>query len=314
MAGRVLITGSSGYLGSRAVAILASKGFEVFGIDVKDPADSSKLVGFVKGSVADRSKMDEVFELAKPDIAVNLAFVVDPTHNESREEEIALTGGGIFLDECASRGVGKVVYVTSVAAYGAFPDNDLPLTEESRVRGVKGYSYSRLKALADDMVTEFMRTHGETATVILRPCLFVGKHTVNRFFDILGWPLVPRVWDSKGVRDPEFQFIGEDDMAGCLAAAVEKDVRGVYNVAAEGSAKFSDLIRRAGKRGVPIPSFILYPFARLLWHLRLIAAPPAQLDFIRYPWIMDASRMQRELYTPKKGSVEAFDDFLSRRP
>jgi UDP-glucose 4-epimerase len=313
MAGRVLLTGSAGYLGSRAVEILAARGWEVFGIDVRMPKDASAYAGFVQGSVADREKMREAFARARPDAAVNLAFVVDVTHDEAKEEAVAVGGGNIFLDLCDAHRVAKVVFVTSVAAYGAHDDNDVPLLESSPTRGVKGYSYSRLKDAADRLVQSFVRSHPDTKTVILRPCLFAGPNTRNHFFDIMFWPIVPQVWDLKGVRDPAFQFIHEDEMAACLAAAVEKDVNGVFNIAGEGTATFSELVKRAGKRRLPLPVFLLYPCTWLLWKLHIVHSPPAQLDFIRYPWVMDVSRMRAELFTPRITSVEAFDAFVAAR-
>lgn len=313
MAGRVLITGSSGYLGSRAVALLASKGWEVFGIDVRKPENSSPYAGFVQGSVVDREKMREAFALARPDVAVNLAFVVDVTHDEMMEEAVAVDGGKNFLDLCDEDSVAKVVVVTSVAAYGAHEDGDRPLTESSPIRGVKGYSYSWLKDKADRLVQAFAQSHPDVSTVILRPCLFVGPNTRNHFFHFLFWPMVPQVWDDKGMRDPAFQFIHEDDMAACLVAAVEKDVDGAFNVAGEGEVRFSELVGRAGKRCLPIPSFFLYPCTWLLWKLHLVYSPPAQLDFIRYPWVMDVSRMRAELFTPRISSLDAFDAFIAAR-
>jgi len=293
------------------VRILAGLGcYEIHGIDVKLPPDVSLYKGFVQGSVTDAAVMRELFENVRPDVAVHLAFVVDATHDQRKEESVAIDGTRNFLAGCESAAVRKAIFLSSAAAYGAHDDNDVPLTESSPVRGVAGYSYSRLKAATDQMAQGYMRAHPECEFAILRPCLVVGPNTDNHFFDLLKFPIVPKVLDRKGVRDPLFQFIHEDDMARCLVAAVEKPARGVYNVAAEGEARFSELVRRAGKPSLPIPSCVLYPATALLWWLRLISSPPAQLNFIRYPWIMDCSRMRRELCVPAKGCIEAFDEFI----
>jgi len=138
----------------------------------------------------------------------------------------------------------------------------------------------------------------------------VGSNTDNHFFDILKWPIVPQIWDKRGIRNPEFQFIHENDMAGCLVAAAQKSVSGIFNVAANGTQRFSELVKRAGKIKMPIPVFLIYPIAFILWHLRLVSSPPAQLNFIRFPWVMDASKMLQELYTPTKTSEEAFGEFI----
>lgn len=308
---KILITGSSGYLGSMFVRILAQRGgWEIVGLDLKRPAEGNLLAGFIEGSVADPDRVKSAFELARPDVAVHLAFVVDATHDPQFEEAVALDGARNFLEGCRSWGVKKAIFMSSAAAYGAHEDNDEPLTESSPIRGVPGYSYSWLKAKADIAAQQFMREHPECEFTILRPCLFVGRHTRNHFFDLLKFPIVPRVLDFCGVRDPLFQFIHEEDMARCLVAAIEKEVRGVFNVAAQGETRFSELVRETKKHSLPIPYFLLYPVSWFLWKLRIVASPPAQLCFIRYPWIMDAGRMQRELYQPEKSSMEAFREFI----
>ncbi len=310
MTTRVLITGSTGYLGSRVVKALTKReGWEVYGIDVREPRNGNGYARFVKGSVTDARLMRETFDEVKPDIVVHLAFVVTSTHDRKHEEAVAIAGATNVLAGCDRVGAKKVVFLSSVAAYGAFDDNDTPLTETSRIQGVQGYGYSRLKAITDGMATRFMEGHPQCDFVLLRPCLFIGPNTKNNFFDVLKYPVVPQVFDRKGVRDPEFQFIHEDDMADCVVAAIDKPVRGIFNIAGEGKAPFSALIRRLGKRRIGIPSWILYPATALLWKLHLVTSPPAQLNFIRYPWVMDVGRMRRELFTPTKSTIEAFDEY-----
>ena len=310
MGSRVLITGSAGYLGSKVVDLLSAReGWEVYGIDVKVPDNSENYTGFIKGSVTDATAMQDIFDSACPDVAIHLAFVVTSTHDRRLEEAVDVEGTRNFLNNCDRLGVRKVIFMSSVAAYGAHDDNDMPLTESSPIRGVKGYGYSWFKAATDNLAQEYMAAHPACEFVLLRPCLFVGAHTDNNFFDVLKFPVVPQVSDHKGVRDPVFQFIHEDDMAQVMVAAIDKPVRGVFNIAGEGTAPFSWLVRCFKKRRIAIPNWILYPVTRLLWRLHLVTSPPAQLDFIRYPWIMDASRMRRELCTPTKTTMEAFDEF-----
>lgn len=307
---RILITGSAGYLGSKAVSILRSKGHEIFGIDVRMPADPNLYKGFVKGSVADEAAMQKIFEAATPHAAVHLAFVVNVLHNEKKEEEIDVAGAEIFLNNCDNHKVKKIVFMSSAAAYGAHPDSKLPYTETSLVRGNQAYSYSRLKAQVDKMAAMFMRNYSHGTFVILRPCLFVGPNTANSFFEVLKFPVIPQIRDKEGLRDIDFQFIHEDDMADCLVASIEKDVRGIYNVAADGTVKFSEIARIAGKKRIAVPAWLLYPVTSLLWHCRLIASPPGQLDFMRYTWIMDNSKMKQELFKPLHSSMEAFKAFI----
>lgn len=307
---RILITGSAGYLGSRVVELLArGNRYEIHGIDVREPAKPNLYKRFVRGSVTSSIAMKNLFDRARPDIAVHLAFVVTSTHDRALETSVALDGTRHFLEGCERNAVPKAIFLSSVAAYGAHDDNDVPLTETSPIRGVAGYGYSLLKAEADRMAQAYMEVHPECEFAILRPCLFAGPNTDNNFFDVLKFAVVPQVRDRRGLRDPEFQFIHEDDMAACLVAAIEKPARGPFNVAGEGSVPYSQLVAMVGKRTMPLPAWILYPATALLWKLRLVTSPAAQLDFIRSPWTMDVSRMRRELFTPQRSTLEAFEEY-----
>lgn len=310
---RILITGSSGYLGSKVVLLLHKEQAEIFGLDIKEPSNKECYSHFEKGSVTDEVLVRRFFEAAKPDVAVHLAFVVNPLHDESKEDEVALSGARNFLNGCDRHNVGQVVFVSSAAAYGAHSASDFPYTEDSAIRGNDTYAYSRLKAKTDKLASRYMAEHPGCKFVILRPCLFVGPNTNNSFFEVLKFPLLPQFYDVGGVRDPEFQFIHEDDMAACVVAAVAKDVRGIFNIAADGFLRYSELGKLSGKRGIALPAWILYTITNLLWKLRVVNSPPGQLDFIRYPWIMDNSKMKKELYQPKYSSKEAFESFVRSR-
>lgn len=309
---RILITGSSGYLGSKVVSILHNSGHEIFGIDIKTPADPNVYKGFVKASVTDECAMQKIFEQASPDAAVHLAFVVNTPHDRKKEEQIDVVGTELFLAGCERHGVPKVVFMSSAAAYGAHPENKAPFTESSPIKGNASYGYSRLKEKTDRLAQKFMQGHPLCSFVILRPCLFIGPNTSNSFFEVLKFPIIPQIVDREGVRDIEFQFIHEDDMAQCLVSCIEKDVCGIFNVAADGTLKFSDIVHIVGKRRIAIPAWLLYPITSLLWSCRLISSPPGQLDFMRYPWIMDNSKMKRELFVPHYSSSEAFREFARR--
>ena len=310
---RILITGSAGYLGSKVVSILQGKGHDLFGIDVKEPLDTKPYARFIKASVTDEKAMAAIFDAAHPDVAIHLAFVVNALHDRRKENEVALKGSKFFLANCEQQKVAKVVFMSSGAAYGAHPDNDTPLTEFSSVRGNPSYSYSDLKAKTDIIAQQFMQAHPTCAFIILRPCLFIGPNTDNTFFEIFKFPIIPQMKDAQGVRDNLFQFIHEEDMALCVVACVEKQVRGIFNVAADGVIKFSETVAMIGKKRIVIPAPLLYPIASFLWGCRLIGSPPGQLDFMRYPWIMNNEKMKRELFAPRQTSLEAFKEYAKAK-
>jgi UDP-glucose 4-epimerase len=311
---RVLITGSAGYLGSKVVSILSQKGgYEIYGIDIKLPENSGDYKHFVRASVTEMNEMHRLFEEAKPDIAVHLAFAVNTLHDPKKEEEIDVNGTQNFLSLCELFNVPKVVFMSSAASYGAYDGAPQAYMETSPLNGNPSYAYSKFKAVTDEMAQKFMKEHPSCAFTMLRPCLFIGPNTNNSFFEVLKFPLLPQIWDGSGIRNVSFQFIHEDDMADCLVSAIEKKVHGIFNVASDGTIAYSDIAKLVGKRRIAVPAWILYPVTSLLWRLRLISSPPGQLDFMRYNWLMDNQKMKRELYLPRFSTAEAFKSFVSAR-
>ena len=60
-------------------------------------------------------------------------------------EDINRSGTRNILDLSARAGVKQVLYTSSTTAYGFYPDNDRPLTEESPLRGNNDFTYAKNK-------------------------------------------------------------------------------------------------------------------------------------------------------------------------
>ena len=83
----VLVTGSSGYLGSQAVAALAKRSdLRIVALDVREPA--VRLPG-VTYEVADirAPEVDGIVRRSAPDVIVHLASIVTPGKNSNRAFE-----------------------------------------------------------------------------------------------------------------------------------------------------------------------------------------------------------------------------------
>ena len=76
----VLVTGISGNLGQRLLPLLAEE-FDVIGVDMKTPDDTSRLKLFQSLDLGRESSCDALVELirdARPTAVIHLAFVIDP--------------------------------------------------------------------------------------------------------------------------------------------------------------------------------------------------------------------------------------------
>ena len=267
--------------------------FRLLQMDVRDPA------------LADSLQAEGVGAL------VHLAFIVQPLHDRRRMQAVNIEGTRAVLEAAARAGLAQVIFVSSVAVYGAHPDNPIPLTEKSPLRPNPDYSYALDKAEADRITQEFAARHPGLAVTILRPAIVLGPH-VDNFFScyLIHWPFLLAVHGGDG----PMQFVHEDDLATCIVACLRRRARGVYNLAGEGSLGWREVLRRARRRYITLPAWWAYAVAALLWQARLPVAPPGQLAWVRFPSVVSTDKLAREVgFRPRRTTAAALSALLRTR-
>ena len=144
----VAVTGPTGELGRAFLRALQRDGeiTRVLGMARRpfDPGDLTKLE-YRQGDVLDPEAVDALARDA--DVLVHLAFIILGGRDETRT--VNLTGSrNVF--RAARKHVGRLVYTSSVAAYGFHDDNPQPLTEEVQPR-VEGQGETARIVLDDDV-------------------------------------------------------------------------------------------------------------------------------------------------------------------
>lgn len=297
----VAVTGASGYVGAGLVRSLCADdriervlGFDVLpvefshpkfvfdGLDVRNPALEARLVGV--------------------DAVVHLAYVMDPIKDETRMRDVNVNGSqNVF--KCAARaGARKIVYTSSAVVYGAHPDNDVPLTEDSPLRANLDFSYSAHKLEVEYVVRELRDEFPDVIATVLRPSLVFGPNVDNAWSRVLEMPLLVGV---KG-HTPPFQFVHEDDLAAALEFAVHHDLDGSFNLAPEDSLSIDEIREMIGRRRADLPEAAAFSFADRLWSLGLSDAPPGMLHYVMYPWIVSPAKLADAGFTCNHTSRETF--------
>ncbi|HYP48393.1 MAG TPA: NAD-dependent epimerase/dehydratase family protein, partial [Thermoleophilaceae bacterium] len=158
---RYLITGGSGYIGSRLVERLASRGDteKIVICDLAPPRFFLPKTEFERVDVRDRDGVRAQLERTRPDVLVHLAFILNPSHDEGLMYDVDVNGTHNVLEAAAENGIGQVLVTTSAVAYGAVPDNPDPITEDHPVRGVARFSYARDKTESDRVVQLWALQH-----------------------------------------------------------------------------------------------------------------------------------------------------------
>jgi len=290
----VAITGAGGYLGQRLIDHLERHDgcSRILGTDRRQPLVRSSKLSFLQADIRDASLLD-YWKGQGVDTLVHLAFIVDPIHDEKAMYDINVNGTRNVLEICEKLAIRHVIVASSGTAYGAWPDNPLPLREDHPIRLFPPtLSYAHHKGLNEEHFAVFMKRRPEVVFNVVRPSIVYGPNVDNylsRFLKVV--PFVPLVDGN----DPPLQLVHEDDVARLFTLLIEKKVPGAFNVAGKGVLRLSELSAMVGKRTVRVPRGLTVPLARILWRLDLLLEAPAGLiDYMCYPWVLDISRA-REL-------------------
>jgi UDP-glucose 4-epimerase len=305
---RYLITGGSGYIGSRLVELLVQREDteRVVITDLRAPAVPWPKTSFVQMDIRDPA-MRALIEVEEPDALVHLAFVLNPMRDEATMYDIDVNGTQNVLDAASSAEVNHVLVASSTTAYGAWPDNPVPLTEEDPVRGMPNYEYARDKTEIDRMCQLWAARNPGSDMTIVRPCIVFGP-SVNNYI-IRFWQNAPFIPLIDGV-DMELQYVHEDDVVDALSRLLLERHAGIFNLTGDGTLRLSESAQIAGLKARRVPYGAYRRVAAALWRLRVprAEAPPGQLDFTRFPWIASNEKIKRELdWTPRYTSRETFE-------
>ena len=305
---RYLITGGSGYIGTRLVDLLARREDteKIVIADVVPPKGAYRpKTEFERVDVRDRGAVHSALERANPDVLVHLAFILNPSHDEEFAYNVDVNGTHNVLEAASESDTRQVLVTTSGVAYGAFPDNPVPLTEDDPVRGVAGFTYARDKTESDRLCQLWAATHPDRVMTIVRPCIVFGPNVDNYLVRL--WTKQPFAVDV-GTIDRQIQFVHEDDVVEGITSLLLGRHGGAFNVAGDGlmtNRECADLI------GVPVrrmPLRVYRGLARLMWGLRVSEAPPGQIDYALYPWIVSTEKLKRTLgWQPRHTSRETFE-------
>jgi UDP-glucose 4-epimerase len=306
----VAVTGPTGEIGKPFIrALERSRDVKrILGM-ARRPFDPKALgwnkTEYRQGDVLDREAVDGLVEGA--DVVVHLAFIVVQASDATRD--INVEGSRNVFRAAVAAGAERLVYTSSVAAYGFHDDNPLPLTEDVPVRGTDEFPYSAQKAELERVLAEATTGTG-TGVYTFRPCIVAGPDArmlvdaipyvklgdklpgaVRRLLQTV--PILKPVIPDPGV---PFQLVHHDDVAAALVAAVAgRGEPGIYNLAGEGEITMSDLADALGWYSIPVPDLAVDATAEVVSRMPFAPAEAKWIEAGRTPVLMDTTKARRGL-------------------
>ena len=310
---RYLITGGSGYIGSRLVRSLAERDDteRIVIADVRPPGLFRPEVSYERLDVRDAARARELMAAERPDAVVHLAFVLNPIHDEAAMYDVDVGGTQNVLRAASDAGVEQVLVTTSATAYGAFPDNPVPIAEDWPVRGVPSFSYACHKTEADRLCQLWALEHPDRVMTIVRPCIVFGPNVDNYLVRL--WTEQPFAIDL-GIDEPPLQYVHEDDVVDALERLLHGRHAGAFNVAGDGTMTPAECAEAAGLKRRRMPLGAYRRLAALMWRLRRAEAPPGAIEFAVHPWVVSTERLKETTgWSPRHTSRETFEITMRAR-
>jgi len=225
-AARVLLTGSTGFVGSAALAALREAGVPLTRlVRTETPANSEERI--VLGDLSDRRAL--VRACREATVVVHSASYVGP--DPVLQQQVNIDGTRALVEVAGAAGVTRLVYLSTAGVYGStWP----PGAREGDLRPNPGSDLSRSRLAAEEIVLD-------ADGIVVRPNLVHGIG--DRWFlaPLLAVMRRHEAWIGSG--DTLLSAIGRIELGKVLAAlACSSAPAGVYHAAASKPARLRELV------------------------------------------------------------------------
>jgi nucleoside-diphosphate-sugar epimerase len=315
---KVLVTGASGFLGRRIVAVLSARGAQVHAL-VREASRIDRLllpnVTLFRGDVAVADSLHPAF--AGVEYVVHAA--ADTSGSAEAGRSSTVRGTATVLELCERHKVGKLVHISSCSVYGI---SDYPpwqvVTEESSLERFpeRRGAYSHAKLEAERLVARAME-RGTVPAVCLRPGTIYGPGG-EPFTPMMGFSLGRTFFAVIGDGSFVLPLVYVDNLVEAILAAMlsPASTGKFYNVVDPAKVTKRDYMEAVVRRLYPAARTLYLPLGLLKTAVSLQAglfralkkAPVLttyRLMSSQKPVIYDASRIARELGWKPAVSLQA---------
>jgi nucleoside-diphosphate-sugar epimerase len=311
-----VVTGGSGYFGSRLVERLRARGYRCRVFDINDPDDRAGDVEFHRGDVRDYAAVRKASEGAA--VVFNNVAQVPLAKNRELFQSVNVLGTEHVLRAAKEAGVRKVVHTSSSAVYGA--PGRLPVTEATPL--APGEAYGKAKADAEALCVRYASEGLDVS--IVRPRTILGHGRLGIFHILFQWISEGANVPVLGRGDNVYQFIHADDLADACALAAERPGSTSYNIGTDRYGTMRQLLEALARHAGTGSRVRSLPMAPAVAAMRLTSAlglsPLGPYHALMYGRSMyfDPSKAASELgwaprYSNEEMLIDSFEWFRVHR-
>lgn len=189
---RVIVTGGSGFIGTRLVEKLVKKDYEVVILDTKNSSVFTNLT--VQADVRDKKMLGQMCQGA--DVIYNLAAEhADDVWPTSLYYEVNVIGARNLVSAALENQVQHIVFTSTVALYGlniGIPNESFPARPFN--------DYGKSKWEAEKVFEEWAKANAARSLTIIRPATIFGEGNRGNVYNLL-----------KQIASDNFVFIGKGE-------------------------------------------------------------------------------------------------------
>ncbi|HEX4338187.1 MAG TPA: NAD-dependent epimerase/dehydratase family protein [Polyangiaceae bacterium] len=243
---KVVVTGGSGQLGTLVLERLVAnrKIKKIVSLDLIAPAVPSSRIDW---RIADLRDPGLERHLEGADALLHLAFIVMKQASVDTMYAVNVEGSRRIFAAAAQHGVRRIVYSSSVAAYGTVKGHPPLIVESTPRRRTPTLTYADNKYEVEEHLDVFEMSHPDIAVVRLRPGILMGRRMSLATPSFLRRRVLPVVGDA---RSP---IVWDEDVADAVMRSLDDDVKGAFNLVASDPIPGAELARLAGFRPLAVP-------------------------------------------------------------
>jgi UDP-glucose 4-epimerase len=304
---RVLLTGISGKLAQQVALELLARGHGVTGIDRRPWPECPSAISLVQTDIR-KPDAEEAFRRERPEAVIHMATVSHVSMRRDERYRINLGGTQKVFEYCEKHAVPQALFVGRHTYYGAVADAALYRGEDEPPMALESFPELADLVAADLFAASALWRFPERTTAVLRLVYTLGPSLHGTLAAFLAGPRVPMILGF----DPLFQFMHESDAVRAIILALERRLRGVYNVAGPQALPLSELIRVTGREPIRIAR-VLHPL--LLGRLGLPRLSSGAVAHIKYPIVIsDQSFRLATGFRPEYAEYETLAAFRAASP